>query len=96
MSSGTPVVCSKASCLPEIGGDAAIFFDHYSIEDMASKIAMVWNDSALRSDLKQRGYANITSFSWAEAARSFRVAYRYIANRPLDADEAKRLEAMLS
>jgi glycosyltransferase involved in cell wall biosynthesis len=96
MSSGTPVVCSKASCLPEIGGDAAIFFDHYSIEDMASKIAMVWNDSALRADLKQRGYANITSFSWAEAARSFRVAYRYVANRPLDADETERLAVMLS
>lgn len=96
MASGTPVVCSRASCLPEIGGDAAIFFDHYSIEDMASKIAMVWNDSALRSDLKQRGYANITSFSWAEAARSFRVVYRYVANRPLDADEAQRLASMLS
>jgi glycosyltransferase involved in cell wall biosynthesis len=96
MSSGTPVVCSKASCLPEIGGDAAIFFDHYSIEDIASKIAMVWNDSALRADLKQRGYANITSFSWAEAARSFRVAYRYVANRPLDANETERLAVMLS
>lgn len=96
MASGTPVVCSQASCLPEIGGNAAIFFDPRSVEDMATKIAMVWNDSALRLDLKQRGYANITSFSWAEAARSFRVAYRYVANKPLAADEAQRLASMLS
>ncbi len=96
MASGTPVVCSRASCLPEIGSDAAIFFDPYSIEDMAAKIAMVWGDSSLRSDLTQRGYANITSFSWVEAARSFRVAYRYVANRPLTTDEAQRLASMLS
>jgi glycosyltransferase involved in cell wall biosynthesis len=96
MASGTPVVCSRASCLPEIGSDAAIFFDPYSIEDMAAKIAMVWGDSSLRSDLTQRGYANIASFSWVEAARSFRVAYRYVANRPLDANETQRLASMLS
>lgn len=96
MASGTPTICSRASCLPEIAGEAAIYFDPYSVEDIAAKIAMVWNDSALRSDLKQRGYANITSFSWAEAARSFRVAYKYVANRLLDADEAQRLATMLS
>lgn len=96
MASGMPVVCSQASCLPEIGGDAAIFFDPYSAEDMAAKIAKVWGDSALRLDLKQRGYANVTAFSWSEAARSFRVAYKYVTNRPLAADEAQRLALMLS
>lgn len=96
MASGTPTICSRASCLPEIGDEAAIYFDPYSAEDIAAKIAMVWNDSALRSDLKQRGYANITPFSWTEAARSFRVAYKYVANRSLDANEAQRLATMLS
>ena len=96
MALGTPVVCSRASCLPEICGEAAVFFDPYSVEDMAAKIAMVWGDSALRTELKQRGYANITSFSWAEAAQSFRVAYNYVANRPLGADEERQLATMLS
>jgi glycosyltransferase involved in cell wall biosynthesis len=96
MAFGTPVVCSNASCLPEIAGDAAIFFDPNSIEDMAAKIKLTWNDSVLRADLKLRGYANVTSFSWVEAARSFRVAYRYVANRPLDSDEAKLMTLMVS
>ena len=95
MATGIPVVCSMASCLPEIAGDAAIFFDPYSVEDMATKIAMVWNDSALRLDLKQRGYANVTAFSWIEAARSFRIAYKHIANRPLSEAEAQRLTILL-
>lgn len=96
MTSGTPVVCSRASCLPEIGGDAAIFFDPYSTVDMADKIAMVWSDSVLRSELARRGYANTTAFSWIEAARSFRVAYRHVAKKPLAADDAKRLASMLA
>ncbi len=96
MASGVPVVCSRASCLPEIGGNAAIFFDPYSVEDMAVKIATVWGDGVLRAELKQRGHANITSFSWTEAARSFRVAYKHVANRPLAADESRRLAVMLT
>lgn len=95
MGSGTPVVCARATCLPEIGGEAAIYFDPYSIEDMAKQTARVWSDSALRADMKQRGYDNIVSYSWTEAARSFRVLYKHIANRPLDADEEQRLATML-
>lgn len=96
MASGTAVVSSDASCLPEIGGDAAILFDPHSVKDMAMKIAMVWGDPALRMDLKQRGFSNIAEFSWAEAAKSFRVAYKYVANRPLDKQESQRLAVMLS
>ena len=96
MASGTPVVCSQTSCLTEIGGDAAIFFDPYSIEDMATKTAMVWENSLLRADLKQRGYTNTTSFNWIEAARSFRVAYKHVANRPLTVDDSQRLASMLN
>lgn len=96
MASSTPVVSSRASCLPEIGGEAAIYFDPYSMEDMAAKIAEVWNDGTLRKELKQRGRANVDSFTWAEAAVSFRIAYKYVAKRPLDDDEAQRLAMMLS
>jgi glycosyltransferase involved in cell wall biosynthesis len=96
MAMGAPVVSSRASCLPEIAGEAAIYFDPCSVEDIAAKIALVWEDVNLRTQLKQRGHANITSFSWSEAARSFRVAYSYVANKPLDAEQAQRLATMLS
>lgn len=96
MAYGVPVVCSRASCLPEIGGDAVALFDPYSVEDIAVQTARVWRDSALRADLRGRGYANIASFSWTEAARSFRVAYKYVANRKLCDGEAQRLARILS
>jgi glycosyltransferase involved in cell wall biosynthesis len=96
MEFGTPVVCSQASCLPEIGGDAAIFFDPYSIEDMAEKIAMVWSNSDLQNELQKRGQARAPLFSWEEAALSFKVLYRYVANKNIDADQKKRLNMALS
>ena len=96
MASGTPVVCSQASCLSEIGGDAAVFFDPYSVADIAAKTAMVWRDRTLRAEMQQRGYSNAASFSWADAARSFRVVYRHVAKRPLNSAETRRLEYMLS
>lgn len=94
MAAGIPVVSSTASCLPEVAGNAAIQFDPNSVEDMATKVAMVWNDNDLRRDLIQRGYANIESFNWNEAAQSFRTAYKYIAQRPLDEEDEQRIERM--
>lgn len=96
MALGAPTVCSQASCLPEIGGKAAVFFDPFSVEDMAAKIALVWNDSTLRAELKQRGYANAASYSWSQASRSFRVLYKYVGKRKLDAAEEHCLSDLLS
>lgn len=96
MTAGLPVACSRASCLPEIGGEAAVYFDPYSVEDIAAQVAKVWNAPALRAKLIQEGYANIAAYSWNEAAHSFRVLYKHVAKRPLQPQEELRLKGLLS
>jgi len=50
MSLGTPVACSTAGSLPEIAGSATLFFNPYSLEDMAQKIGQMARDPVLRAE----------------------------------------------
>jgi glycosyltransferase involved in cell wall biosynthesis len=61
---GCPVVSSDATCLPEVHGDAAEYFDPYDIQDMASAIDRVISSEALRKKLTEKGYQNAKRFSW--------------------------------
>ena len=69
MACGTPVVCSSASSLPEIGGNAARYFDPLSIEEMAAAIRTVWTDPDLQSSMRHRGLAQAAGFSWQHTAQ---------------------------
>ena len=64
MSLGTPVVEANASCLPEVAGDAALFFDPYDPKDIAEKLDKVLGNRALRQRLAKRGLARAKKFSW--------------------------------
>lgn len=72
---GVPVVCSTAGSLPEVAGEAAVFFDPYSIADMAEKIAAVASNPALQAELRQKGLANVRRFSWERTARKMLAVY---------------------
>lgn len=61
---GCPVVSSNATCLPEVNGDAAHYFDPYDVEEMAEKINEVISSEALRKKLIAKGYENAKRFSW--------------------------------
>src|SRR5690606_11583791 len=52
---GCPVVSSNATCLPEIYGDAAHYFDPEDVMDMAAKISEVIGSDKLRKDLVKKG-----------------------------------------
>ncbi|MFC2149574.1 glycosyltransferase family 4 protein [Candidatus Auribacterota bacterium] len=66
---GTPVAASNASSLPEVGGDAAVYFDPYSEDDMRSVIKTILEDVSLRNDLKQKGMERAKQFSWEKTAQ---------------------------
>jgi glycosyltransferase involved in cell wall biosynthesis len=68
MAVGIPVVCSKAASLPEVAGDAAVFFDPFSVKDIAVSIESVAINSPLRAKLKQKGFENLKRFSWKKSA----------------------------
>jgi len=78
MASGCPVLCSRSTSLPEVGGDAVLYFDPLATADIAEKISRVWNDDALRNELRGRGLIQASKFSWHETARRTLAVYRKV------------------
>lgn len=75
MAYGTPVVSSNTSCMPEILGDAAEYFDPYNIQSMANAIERVIRDETLRSDMIERGYKQTAKYSWRRMAEETHAIY---------------------
>ncbi len=69
MACGAPVVSSNASSLPEVGGDAVLYFDPRDVDAMVEIICRALSDESLRRDLRARGFAQAKKFSWEKAAR---------------------------
>ncbi len=69
MAYGLPVVSSEATCLPEILGQAAIYFDPANIEDMAEKIKQVLKDKKIQEKLIDQGFRKIQEYSWSKMAQ---------------------------
>ncbi len=72
MASGTPVVTSNVSSLPEVAGDAAVLVDPYDPNAIADGIYRVLTDEQLRKDLRHRGVARAGMFSWEQSVRRVR------------------------
>lgn len=64
----TPLVSSRATCLPEVYQDGAHFFDPENVEDMASKINDVLVDKTLRANLIREGARVVAKYSWERMA----------------------------
>lgn len=78
MSFDCPVVCSNASSIPEVVGNAAELFDPRSSDALGDAIERVLNDTILRQTLIVRGYERIKLFSWEHCAEQTLVIYRRI------------------
>ncbi len=78
MASGTPVVTSNVSSLPEVVGSAAVLVNPENVFDIARGIREVLLDDRLRADLRRRGYEQARRFSWATAARQVLDIYREV------------------
>ena len=83
MASGTPVVTSNVSSLPEVAGDAAVLVDPYRPEAIADGIERVLSDEALRRDLRAKGLARARQFSWEASVRRVREIYGEVAQAPV-------------
>jgi glycosyltransferase involved in cell wall biosynthesis len=75
---GTPVACSHAASLPEVGGEAAVYFDPSNAEDMAGAIERVLDTPSLQEELREKGLKRVRKFSWEECARRHVEVYRKI------------------
>lgn len=79
MACATPVACSNTSSLPEVAGDAALFFDPTRPEAIAAALDRLLADPDLAADLRRRGLAQAAGFSWQRTAAATLSAYRKLA-----------------
>ncbi len=76
MACGTPVVTSRRGALTEVAGDAAIFVDPESTDQIAEAISLLVNDDSLRARQRSRGLARAAQFSWVATAEELVSLYR--------------------
>jgi glycosyltransferase involved in cell wall biosynthesis len=81
MASGTPVVTSNVSSLPEVAGDAAVLVDPYDAHAIADGIHRVLSDETLRRDLRKKGVARAGQFSWETSVRRVHKIYMQVAQQ---------------
>ena len=70
MACGTPVVASRAGSLPEVIGDAGLFFDPHSAAEIAERLRTLLSDADLRERLGKAGRAQAGRYTWENAARA--------------------------
>jgi glycosyltransferase involved in cell wall biosynthesis len=75
MRRGVPVACARASALPEVAGEAALYFDPYSVPDIARAVGELFERPALAAELSARGRARQATFTWEAAARRTLESY---------------------
>lgn len=68
MHCGCPVAASRAASMPEVCGDAALYFDPHDEADMAQALRRLADDAALRADLRERGLRRAAAFGWDATA----------------------------
>jgi glycosyltransferase involved in cell wall biosynthesis len=82
MASGTPVVTSNISSLPEVAGEAAVLVNPENVFEIARGIREVLTDESLRAELIEKGQAQARRFSWETNARQMLDVYREVVSAP--------------
>lgn len=80
MACGTAVVSSGLSSLPEVGGDAPLYCDPYSITDIQEKIVSTLADSSKRDIMVEKGLAQAQKFSWQKSAQEHKRLFTLMLN----------------
>jgi glycosyltransferase involved in cell wall biosynthesis len=79
MASGTPVIASSASSLPEVVGDAGLLVDPADVEGWTEAMERLCGDVDLQATLRRRGLLRAAEFSWPRAAtRTWRIMERVV------------------
>ena len=78
MWSGLPVICSNTSCLPEVGGDAACYFDPGNEKMIAEIMLKVATDKSLRSTMIEKGFEQTKKFTTQKYAADIIDVYKSI------------------
>jgi glycosyltransferase involved in cell wall biosynthesis len=81
MAAGAPVISSNATCLPEVYGDAAVYFNPHNTDDIATAIERVISDENLRQRLIEAGSEQVRMYSWQRMAEQTHAVYMASLNQ---------------
>jgi glycosyltransferase involved in cell wall biosynthesis len=81
MACGSPVCSSTAASLPEVGGEAARYFDPTHVSAMSATLLEVAADEDLQEQMRQAGLAQAARFSWDRTARETYALYERVISR---------------
>jgi alpha-1,3-rhamnosyl/mannosyltransferase len=76
MAAGTPVICARLTSVPEVAGDAALYLDELSMDELADRMRSV---SAMRDRLVAAGRERVKRFTWQQTAAKTVEIYRRTA-----------------
>jgi glycosyltransferase involved in cell wall biosynthesis len=80
---GVPVACSRIGSLPDVGGDAAMYFDPNSAQDIANAIQRLLSDTKLRAQLVNAGKEQVSRFNYATTASQTLAVFEQIRDGSL-------------
>jgi glycosyltransferase involved in cell wall biosynthesis len=75
MACGTPVLSSRAGSLPEVVGEAGLFFEPTDVSEIARTLRRLLDDPAERALLARRAYQRARRFTWAASARAMMACF---------------------
>ncbi|MBU1858304.1 MAG: glycosyltransferase family 4 protein [Verrucomicrobia bacterium] len=82
MAAGVPVACSNTASMPEVAGNAALFFDPSAPEGIVMALKQLLANQTLRTELVSKGYHNLKRFSWLTAAEKTLTVFEQVVSAP--------------
>lgn len=76
MACGCPIILSNSASFPEVAGDAGIYFDNNSENDLTNKIRLLLDNDNLRKEFSRKGLEQVKKFDWKVAAEQCLHVYR--------------------
>jgi glycosyltransferase involved in cell wall biosynthesis len=78
MACGTPVISSNSSSLPEVGGNAALYFDPHNANQLKDTLEGLLNDESMCAQLSRKGIEHSRQFTWEKTARETLGVYERV------------------
>lgn len=91
-----PVLAAHSTCLPEVAGDAALYFDGLSAESIADALLLAERQPDRLAEARNAAPAALARFSWPRAVETFIACYRAVGGAPLTPDQQQRYDEAIA
>ena len=81
MACGTAVIASNVTALPEVCGDAVLYVDPHSKEEIAKKIQLLFSDTSLQEHYITKGLAHVQTYTWEDAAKAHLKVFKEVLQK---------------